>query len=166
MLSAVCSCLRLSEWNPRERSVCLCVLGIVSGAARIARGCLAGLMPLNSTVARSVRFQQKHVPQLRCTSTVSTITFSRGNKTASRSSQIVSACEAAPRRRRCCCLSQIGIVLFCKPPFSAKGQPLKSKLWLLHQVHFLPVTLLCFLGNHRRKADRKEDAQQKKRKKS
>lgn len=82
----------------------------------------------------SVRFQPKknktknqHVPQLRRTFTVFLPSlFSRGNKTASRSSHILAACEAAPG----CCLSQIGFVLFCKPPFSAKGQLLKSKLWL------------------------------------
>lgn len=51
LLSAVCSWLCFTEWNSRERSVCLCVLGIVSGAARIARGCLAGLIRLNSTAA-------------------------------------------------------------------------------------------------------------------
>lgn len=52
LLSAVCvSWLCFSEWNSCERSVCLCVLGIVSGTARIACGCLAGLIPLNSTIS-------------------------------------------------------------------------------------------------------------------
>lgn len=110
----------------------------------------------------SVSFQQKHVPQLRCTFTVFTTTFSRENKTASRSSQILAGCEAAPR----CCLSQIGIVLFCKPPFSAKGQPLKSKLWLLHcsptpswlskHIFFYStVNCMCFLWTYYQKAKKR-----------
>lgn len=49
LLSAVCSSECLSEWNSCEKL--LCVLGIVSGTAWIACGCLPGLIPLNSTIS-------------------------------------------------------------------------------------------------------------------
>lgn len=155
LLSAVCSSERLSEWNSCEKLQC--VLGVVSGTAWIACGCLPGLIPLNSTISfHSLSTKKKHVPQLRCTCTGFTITFSRGNKTARRGSQILGFVRAYCAVVEGKWALSYSVRLFslwrasCWDPYYCPCITLSSKTIMSHHVHCaVYFTVRCVHALHR-----------------